>query len=54
MAHSFNLNWDDLDEETQAEKINEVMEHENENNGDDYMTPEQAEDFIKAHFPIHF
>lgn len=70
--YSFNLNWDELPEELQEQKIDEVIEHgfrngeyarldgtedaaeSDEDAKENLHLRDEAEQFIKAHFPIYF
>jgi len=60
MTYAFNLEFYELDEELQQQKIDEVIAYLEKEEGDEYKQmsyEEQVEDakrFIEAHFPIYF
>ena len=53
MNYSFNLDWDELDDELKEQKIDEYTEY-CAREGDGHISPDDAEQEIKAHFPIYF
>ena len=53
MEWSFNLEWDELDEELRERKIKEFMEY-SELDYDDDQQREKAEYIISIHFPLYF
>ena len=48
--YSFILEWEELDEDLRQDKIAEYMDK----CGEEDITEDEAEDFIKARFPIYF
>ena len=58
MNFAFRLNWDELPEDLREDKIWDVVNSWKENGEDSKMTEdelaEDAERFIKAHFPVYF
>jgi len=63
MSYSFNLEWDEISQELQDEKIDEVISFDCQNGNsdmdeddalEDEPTREKAYEYIKCHFPIYF
>lgn len=52
MDYSFNLDWDELDEELQKQKIDEYIEYHA--GQEEHVNQDDAEAIIKSHFPIYF
>ena len=54
IEYDFKLNWDELPDDLQEQKIEEYLDNDIDESDENKMSRQEAEQDIKAHFPIYF